>query len=171
MWNLNVPSCVGRDAQRRRRFVQVSILGRETPRIIRRWWGGRRGREVETKIWRTKKRTGKKKQEERWRGKWRCTNQGLLTSNVLLNSAQPLVAVHLKLHVARWWLTRILYFKKPPKKPNPPQVICTDDFTESHRIHIFSISHLSNNSLLKIVHHSLSHHVHSRAPKRDPAPL
>lgn len=35
----------------------------------------------------------------------------------------------------------------------------------------FSISHLSNNSLFKIVRHSLSHHVHSRAPKRDPAPL
>lgn len=51
MWNLNVPSCVGRDAQRRRRFAHESILGRETPRIIRRWWDGRGGREVEKKMW------------------------------------------------------------------------------------------------------------------------
>lgn len=75
MWNLNVPSCVGRDAQRRRRFVQASILGRETPRIIRRWWDGRRGREVEIKIWKNlppsspNKTKQNKKKQECWRGK------------------------------------------------------------------------------------------------------
>lgn len=64
----------------------------------------------------------------------------------------------------------LLQKKKKPKN-NPPQVICTDDFTETQQIHIFPISHLSHNSVFKIMHHSLSHHVHSQAPKRHPAPL